>query len=129
MLTTQPCDQTKTFANLPTTASSTVERKSLQFSSANNAPQRVHGLTYGSETIGRESFNRDFGKVWEKRTRQTGRSSGENHEDVARAMRQNANTWLDVRERHAEAQLDLGILETDLTPYSSWGSHGGSHRS
>lgn len=80
-------------------------------------------LTHVSETIGRESFNRDYGKVWEKRTRQTERSSDENHEKVAREMRQNADEWLDIRERHAEAQLDLGYPETLLTPYSSWGSH------
>lgn len=69
-------------------------------------------LTHVSETIGRESFNGDYGKVWEKRTRQTERSSDENHEKVAREMRQNADEW-----------LDLGYPETLLTPYSSWGSH------
>jgi hypothetical protein len=79
----------------------------------------VHRLTHDRETIGRESFNRDYGKVWEKRTRQAERSSDENHEQVAREVRQNANDWLDVRERHAEAQLDLGYPETYLTPYSS----------
>ncbi|KAK3299796.1 uncharacterized protein B0H64DRAFT_447710 [Chaetomium fimeti] len=82
-----------------------------------------------AETIGRESFNKDYANVWEKRALQTEQKSDLNHERVAREIRQNANDWRDTRERHAEAMVDLGFPETSLTPYSSWGSGGRSHRS
>jgi hypothetical protein len=79
-----------------------------------------------SETIGRETFNKDYPTVWEKRALQTGKDSLENHRGTARERRKEANGWMETRDLHGDALFDLGVSEEGITPVSSWGS---GHRS
>lgn len=74
------------------------------------------------ETRGRESFNRDYRTVWEKRSLQTGVDSVKNHANAADKARKNAGKWLTRRETHAEAMEIMGVPRANITPMSTWGS-------
>jgi hypothetical protein len=70
------------------------------------------------ETLGREAFNRDYHRVWVKRSKQTGRDSVAAHEDAASDARTHANKLYSESEAHAH-YLDL-FGDDDYTPLSSW---------